>query len=76
MDFVEKARIRLEKWTTHNDNHKEEYEMFAGQLLEAGKNESPEHVREMIEMTAKSNECLRKRDMRHPFCPSCHQKNA
>ena len=60
MDFIEKARIRLESWITHNDNHKEEYEMFAEQLDEAGKNESSEHVREMIEMTAKSNECLRR----------------
>lgn len=60
MDFIEKARIRLENWITHNDNHKEEYEMFAEQLEEAGKNESSEHVREMIELTAKCNECLRK----------------
>ncbi len=45
MDFIEKARIRLENWITHNDNHQEEYEMFAEQLEEAGKNESSEHVR-------------------------------
>ena len=59
MDLVEKARIRLENWITHNDHHQEEYEMFAEQLEEAGKNESSEYVREMIEMTVKSNECLR-----------------
>ncbi|MDL1959179.1 MAG: hypothetical protein LWX01_06915 [Deltaproteobacteria bacterium] len=60
MDFIEKARIRLENWITHNDHHQEEYEMFAEQLEEAGKNESLKHVREVIEMTARINECLRK----------------
>ncbi len=60
MDFIEKARIRLENWITHNDHHQEEYEMFAEQLEDVGKNESSEHVREMIEMTVKSSECLRK----------------
>ncbi len=60
MDFIEKARIRLENWITHNDHHLEGYEMFAEQLEDAGKNESSEHVREMIEMTVKSSECLRK----------------
>lgn len=60
MDFIEKARIRFEHWITHNDHHQEEYEMFAEQLETAGKKESLEHFREMIEMTAKSSECLRK----------------
>jgi len=60
MDFIEKARIRLENWITHNDHHQEGYEMFVEQLEEAGKNESSKHVREVIEMTARSNECLRK----------------
>jgi len=60
MDFIEKARIRLESWVTHNDHHQEEYEMFAERLEEAGKKESLEHFRKMMEMTAKSNEYLRK----------------
>jgi len=60
MDFIEKARIRLKNWITHNDHQQAEYEVFAEQLKEAVKIESSEHVREMIEMTAKSNECLRK----------------
>jgi len=60
MDFIEKAKIRLEHWITHNDHHQEEYEMFAEQLEEAGKKESLKHLREMIKITAKSNECLRK----------------
>ena len=60
MDFIEKARIRLESWITHNDHHQEEYEMFAEQLETEGKNESLKHIREMIDLTAKSTECLRK----------------
>ncbi len=60
MDFVEKSRIRLEHWIKHNDHHQEEYEMFAEQLDEAGKEESAAHVREMIELTFKSNDCLQK----------------
>jgi len=60
MDFIEKAKIRLENWITHNNNHKEEYEAFAEQLEEEGKKGSSEHVREMIEMTVRSNECLRR----------------
>ena len=60
MDFVEKAKIRLEHWITHNDHHEEEYEIFADHLEEAGKKESAKHIREMMELTAKSNDCLHK----------------
>jgi hypothetical protein len=60
MDFVEKAKIRLEHWITHNDHHQEEYEMFAEQLEAAKKNKSAQYIREMIELNSKSNECLRK----------------
>ncbi|MBW1703980.1 MAG: hypothetical protein JRJ86_02305 [Deltaproteobacteria bacterium] len=59
MDFVEKARIRLEHWITHNDHHQEEYGMFVEQLEDAGKKESAEHVRKMVGFTAKSTDCLR-----------------
>ncbi|MBU4345664.1 MAG: hypothetical protein L6247_00915 [Desulfobacteraceae bacterium] len=59
MDFIEKTRIRMENWITHNDHHQEEYEMLAEQLETAGKNKSSEHVKEMIKMTVKSNDCLR-----------------
>jgi len=51
MDFIEKARNRLEHWITHNDHHQEAYEMFVEQLKEAGKIESSEHVLEMVELT-------------------------
>ena len=60
MDFVEKARIRLEHWITHNDHHQEEYEMFAEQLQDAGKMESAGNIREMMKLTAKGTDCLRK----------------
>ncbi|MCD6298513.1 MAG: hypothetical protein J7M30_15310 [Deltaproteobacteria bacterium] len=59
MNFIEKAEIRLEHWITHNDHHQEEYEMFVEQLEEAGKKESAEHIRKMVEFTNKSTECLR-----------------
>ena len=59
MDFIEKTRIRLEHWITHNDHHQEQYELLVEQLETAGKNESSEQVREMIKMMVKSNECLR-----------------
>ena len=60
MDFAEKARIRLEHWITHNDHHHEEYEMFVDQLAQVGKQESAKYVKEMMELTAKGTECLRK----------------
>lgn len=60
MDFVEKAKIRLEHWITHNDHHQEEYEMFAEQLQDAEKKESADNIREMMELTAKGTDCLRK----------------
>ena len=60
MEFLEKARIRLEHWITHNEQHHEEYSVFADQLEEEGKTESATSLREMIELTAKSTDCLRK----------------
>ncbi|MCJ7593541.1 MAG: hypothetical protein MUO52_02065 [Desulfobacterales bacterium] len=60
MEVVEKARIRLEHWVTHNDHHHEEYEMFVDHLEQVGKKESAKYVKEMTEMTAKGTECLRK----------------
>ena len=59
MEFIEKAKIRLEHWITHNEHHHEEYEMFAEQLEEAGKAESAGNIKEMADLTAKSTECLR-----------------
>ena len=60
MDFVEKALVRLNHWIAHNESHQEEYEKFAVQLEEAGKTASALQVREMVALSKKSNECLRK----------------
>ena len=60
MDAIEKVRVRLEHWIAHNDQHEDEYEKFARQLEEAGKHESAGHVREMMSMSSKGNECLRR----------------
>ena len=60
MDVMEKAKIRLDHWIHHSDHHNEEYEMFADQLEEAGKSESAQYIREMIDLTSKSVECLKK----------------
>ena len=59
MDFLEKAKIRMEHWIGHNDRHQEEYEIFSQELEEAGKKKSAEHIREMMELTAKTADCLR-----------------
>ena len=60
MEFVEKAKIMLEHWITHNEHHQEEYEMFAEQLEGAGMGESARYVREMTELTSRSTQCLKK----------------
>ena len=60
MDFVEKAKVRLEHWLSHNDHHIEEYGEFAEQLEQAGKSESAGHIREMADHVARSTECLKK----------------
>ena len=49
MEFVEKAKIMLERWIDHSDHHQEEYEAFADQLEEVGEAESARYVREMTE---------------------------
>ena len=60
MDFVEKAKIRLEHWISHDDQHQAEYANFAQQLESAGKRESAEQIREMIALSEKGTRCLRK----------------
>lgn len=60
MDAIQKARIRLEHWISHNDHHHEEYASFADQLEQEGKVESARWLREMMEHTSRSTECLRK----------------
>lgn len=60
MDFLEKAKIRLEHWIAHNDQHEEEYQLFAEQLESAGMAESAKHLKEMIAHTAQGTASLRK----------------
>ncbi|MBN1106263.1 MAG: hypothetical protein JXL84_22840 [Deltaproteobacteria bacterium] len=60
MDFVQKAKVRLEHWIGHNDHHLEDYDAFAKELEAEGKAESARYIREMIQHSARSNECLRK----------------
>jgi hypothetical protein len=60
MDSIEKARVRLEHWISHNDHHHEDYEKFVKELEQAGKTESARCMREMMDLTSRSTECLRK----------------
>ena len=60
MEFTEKARIRLEHWISHSEHHHEEYDAFVDQLEQAGKQESANYVRQVMEISAKGTEYLRK----------------
>jgi hypothetical protein len=60
MDFVERALARLNHWIAHNDSHQREYEKFAAELEEAGKTASALQIREMVALSKRSRECLRK----------------
>jgi len=60
MDFIEKAKIRIEHWISHNEHHQEEYEQFAVELENAGRKAAAKHIREMSEFTRKGTESLRK----------------
>jgi hypothetical protein len=60
MDFMEKARVRLEHWISHNDHHREDYEKFLKELEAAGKKESARQMSEMMKLTLRSTQCLRK----------------
>ena len=60
MDFEEKAKIRLERWLVHNEEHMADYGKFADQLESAGMKASATHLREMIAWSEKGNDCLRR----------------
>ncbi len=60
MDSVEKARVRLQHWISHNDHQLEEYEKFVRELEEDGKVESARYVKEMMNLTSRSTEYLKK----------------
>ena len=59
MEFLEKAEIRLKHWIKHNHQHYSEYETFASQLEEAGKDKSAKFVRDMMALISRSNDCLK-----------------
>ena len=60
MDFQEKAKIRIEHWLSHNESHVKEYEEFLQELQKEGKQACADHIKEMIDLTVKSNDALRK----------------
>lgn len=60
MEFIDKARIRLEHWIHHSEDHYQEYVSFAKELEEAGKIESARHLKDMVSLSARSTECLKK----------------
>ena len=60
MDFNEKARIRMDHWIVHNEQHQHEYETFVKELESAEYHESARHMREMVDLTAKSTQSLKK----------------
>ncbi len=59
MDTLEKAKIRISHWMTHNDHHGEEYELFAEQLEEAGKKAAAEQIRKIVQLNDQVTDCLR-----------------
>jgi hypothetical protein len=59
MDFVEKARVRIEHWIDHSEHHLEEYRAFAEELDRAGKPGSARHIREMMDHSLRTVECLK-----------------
>ena len=60
MDFNEKAKIRIEHWIKHSEDHLQEYAAFAKELEDAGKTESARYISEMVKLTKESNDCLAK----------------
>jgi hypothetical protein len=59
MDFVEKAKIRMVHWIHHNLDHLENFEVFAGELENAGKAECAWHIRAMGALLSQSNDHLK-----------------
>jgi hypothetical protein len=60
MEFIDKAKIRLEHWIHHSEDHYQEYLSFARELEDAGKIESARHLKEMISLTTRGTDCLKK----------------
>jgi hypothetical protein len=58
MEFIEKAKIRIEHWINHNVSHSHEYQELARRLDSAGKPESANYIREMSTIITSGNEKL------------------
>ena len=58
MDSIEKAKIRIEHWLRHNQDHLREYEEFAQELEKAGKKQPAEHIRNMATLFAQGDKSL------------------
>ena len=59
MDFIERAKVKLEHWISHNTHHIKEYQELAEGLKGAGKLKSARHIESIIELTMRSNEILK-----------------
>jgi hypothetical protein len=60
MDFSEKAKIRIEHWIKHNQDHLQEYETFARELENFAKHDSARYIREMAALMAESTDLMGK----------------
>ena len=60
MDSLEKKKKRLEHWIGHNEQHCEEYEKFAEELEKEGHLESAAFVREIMPLTERATEFMKK----------------
>jgi hypothetical protein len=60
MEFVERVRVRLNHWLTHNESHRAEYQKLAAELEGQGKAASAREIRSMAALSEKSDECLRR----------------
>ena len=58
MELTEKARIRIEHWLKHSESHLNDYREFAEQLEAADMKAIAVHIRNMADLTDKSNKCL------------------
>jgi len=60
MDFLDKAKIRITYWMSHSDHHLNEYITFAEQLAEEGKTAASRHIEEVVSLTMRMNDTMKK----------------
>lgn len=59
MEFIEKAGMRIEHWIKHSQSHLAEYQAFAEELEQAGHQACAAQIRQMAQLTQKSEDHLR-----------------